>query len=320
MRITARHRPRVPTQRPGFWQSAKVVLLHQFSGITIAGIAGTLIVAYFQNLSAYHDRVTNQAKQDLSAATEAFTAASDTLSNPIVLQDQLFNNFMRAATLKASGDANALTSKTALDLYKSYSTASSALRENVNLLARKMELYLDWPSDPDHDPANNETFGDDPITTSFLGTVDFDCDKDMPRFNPKQHTVKKTKNDKSLTVDWYSSKHHVLTIAYCFDVTQQKWMETVRRWASQSSIEPREITDFAGGDIHTQLHDRLDSEVIRLNAFMSRAMREIEQIRIKYRPNGYWCSVPVAREALGKDCLPVRVSEGQQRPVPPPSR
>jgi hypothetical protein len=132
--------------------------------------------------------------------------------------------------------------------------------------------------------------------------------------------VKKTKNDKSLTVDWYSSKHHVLTIAYCFDVTQQKWMETVRRWASQSSIEPREITDFAGGDIHTQLHDRLDSEVIRLNAFMSRAMREIEQIRIKYRPNGYWCSVPVAREALGKDCLPVRVSEGQQRPVPPPSR
>jgi hypothetical protein len=47
---------------------------------------------------------------------------------------------------------------------------------------------------------------------------------------------------------------------------------------------------------------------IRLNAFMSRAMNEIEGIRVRYRPNGFFCSVPGAREIMGQKCTPVRIA------------
>jgi hypothetical protein len=49
----------------GFWQSLKSLVMRQLSGITIVGVLGlltTLIVAYFQNMSAYQDKVTTQPK------------------------------------------------------------------------------------------------------------------------------------------------------------------------------------------------------------------------------------------------------------------
>ena len=52
------------------------------------------------------------------------------------------------------------------------------------------------------------------------------------------------------------------------------------------------------------------NQILRLNAFMSLAMFDIEKIRIKYRPNGFICSVPGLSAALslfGK-CAPVRTS------------
>jgi hypothetical protein len=39
-------------------------------------------------------------------------------------------------------------------------------------------------------------------------------------------------------------------------------------------------------------HTRDSNQVLRLNAFMSLAMFDIDKIRIKYRPNGFICSVP----------------------------
>jgi len=37
---------------------------------------------------------------------------------------------------------------------------------------------------------------------------------------------------------------------------------------------------------------RPTKQILRLNAFMSLAMRQIDQIRVKYRPNGFICSLP----------------------------
>ena len=297
----------------GIWQRVKSAIVrteNEFAflkGVTILSIIGTLIGAYFQNLSAYDNKVATQAKEDLVAATEAFTETSSALSRAITLQGLLFYDFTRAAQLKASGDDNGLMSKNARELYKSYEDASSALRENINMLARKMEIYLDWASDPSHDPANNTVLGVDPITSSFLGEVDFDCDQDMPSFAAGKSSIQKTKNRKTLNIDWYSAKHHVLTIEYCFHVTHKTWMEIVRQWASQSSLDQDTITRFVSGQTAGQLQDRLDSEVVRLNAYMSRAMSEIEQIRVKYRPVGYMCSLPIVSSLSGQKCTPVRV-------------
>jgi len=42
---------------------------------------------------------------------------------------------------------------------------------------------------------------------------------------------------------------------------------------------------------------------------MTLAMHKIEQIRVKYRPDGYLCSVPVMREFMGKTCMPVQTAD-----------
>jgi hypothetical protein len=302
----------------GFWQSLKSFVLRSdaevsyFKGLSFVGLLTTLIVAYFQYLSAYHNKVSAMAKDDMTAATDTFTRTSNALSTAIILEDQLYLSFKRAAALNASGDANALTSKRAHDLYTAYEAAATSLGENVNLLARKAEIYLDWASDPEHDAANTiNTLGADPISTSLLGTFGFDCDDDMPNFDKTNHvTTKKTQDGKELAIDWFSAKHHVLTIAYCFDVTQKTWMEIVRQWASQSTVDPDQITKFAASKKADQLQERLDHEVVRLNDFMMRAMSEIEQIRVKYRPNGFVCSVPGVGQFLTwfKRCTPIRTA------------
>jgi hypothetical protein len=301
--------------KPGPWQRLKGLIVRTdgdyvfVKGLALVSLLGTLIGAYFQYLSSYQDKVSALAQADMTAATETFTDTSNTLAQAITLQDLLFYDFIHANKLNAGGDDNALTSKHARDLDKPYEDTASSLHENINLIARKVEIYIDWPSNPNRDPATDTSFGDDPINMSALGAVDFDCDQDMPNFDPNNHIVQKTKNGRSLSIDWYSAKHHVYTIAYCFEVTHKAWMEVVRQWASQSSLQPDAVANFYSSKTSDHLHDRLDSEIVRLNAFMSRAMNEIEAVRVKYRPNGFLCSVPGLREVIGSKCTPVRLAE-----------
>jgi hypothetical protein len=290
--------------KAGLWHKVKGAVArteNEFAfvkGLAVVSLAGTLIGGYFQYLSSYQDKVSAQAKDDMSAATATFVDTSTALSTAITLQGMLFYDFLRAERLKASGDGNALATKNAQQLYKSYDDAAASLGENINLIARKMEIYIDWASNVDRDPATQASFGTDPISTSMLGAVDFDCDSDMPNFAPDKHAITKKNGTAQLNVDWYSAKHHVLTIAYCFHVTHQVSMELVRQWASQSTLDPNAITVFFANGSADRMQSRLDSEVVRLNAFMSRAMNEIERIRVKYRPNGLYCSLPGVREAV----------------------
>lgn len=86
-------------------------------------------------------------------------------------------------------------------------------------------------------------------------------------------------------------------------------MEVIRQWASQSSLQPDAVANFFSGHTADLLHDWLDGEIVRLNAFMSRTMNEMEGIRVKYRPAGFMCSVPGVREIMGRKCTPIRVAE-----------
>jgi hypothetical protein len=239
--------PNSSQTRPGFWQQLKGAAIRTerefafLKGLAVVSLLGTLIGAYFQYLSAYQDKASALAQEDTAAATNAFTETSNALSLAITLQGLLFYDFVHAVKLNAANDAAALTSKNAHDLYQPYEEASATLRENTNLLARKMEIYLDWASDIGRDPATDADLGVDPISTSLLGVFGFDCDQDMPTFEVGKSTLHKVKNGKTLDVDWYSAKHHVLTIEYCFDVTHKTWMEIVRQWASQSSLDQNDV-------------------------------------------------------------------------------
>ena len=304
---------------PGLWTRVTTSLTRIDKDLAVLklgvlSVLGTVIGLYFQSLSAYQDKVSAQAKEDLTAATDTFKDSSGVLSTAITLQALLFRDFVEAAALKASDDKNALTSKHAQDLYKSYEDAATRLREGVNVMARKVQMNLDWASDIDRDPANITKFGTDRISTSYLGAVDFDCDSDKPKLDANDHTIVKTKGKTSLTIDWYSAKHHVLTIGYCFDVTHRGWMQTVRQWASQSSQDQSKLEEFSSGKKSGQLQDRLDTEVVRLNDFMSLAMHQIERIRVKYRPTGFYCNLPGVSRTAGlfqshNPCTPIRLRD-----------
>jgi hypothetical protein len=145
----------------------------------------------------------------------------------------------------------------------------------------------------------------DPISTSELGAHDFDCDKAMPEFKdglPPYHARRASDGD-ILQVDWFSAKHHVLTIGYCFFVTHVGYMGVIREWASRHSFSANDRTKFFENarqqsckDKRAVLHARLNTEVVRLNAFMSLAMVEMQRIRTRYRQDDLLCYVPGARE------------------------
>src|SRR5262245_60617200 len=170
------------------WQKLKrwfVTTETEFSfvkSLTFIGFLGTLIAAYFQYLSAYQEKVTARAKEDLAAATSAFTEAANALSIPLSLQERLVFAFYDAVNNKIDVDDNAYVTKRARAIAERYEDAYTALRENINLLARKVEIYLDWPSDLGRDPAQNNLLILDPINSSLLGAYNFDCDKHLPSF------------------------------------------------------------------------------------------------------------------------------------------
>src|SRR5262245_60899922 len=278
------------------WSRIKKVLIRserEFSflkGLSFVGFLSTLLVAYFQYLSAYQDKVSTQAKEDLMAATAAFTEASSTFSTVMTLQQLLFYDFRYVISKNLDGDDKVLETKNAKEIYTSYDSARTALRQNIDQLARKMEIYIDWPSDLSRDPAKPTTLGADPINRPKLGAYDFDCDKFMPDFSAGHSSVdlpvpaKTLKDDPTLQplrVDWYSAKHHALTLQYCFETTHTA-LQIARQWASNSSIDASAKAKFVEKEGINTVQNNLDLQVLRLNAFMSLAMRRLEDIRVRY--------------------------------------
>jgi hypothetical protein len=294
-----------------------------FKSLTVFGVISTLVVAYFQSLSAYHDRVATLAKDDVTSAAQTFAEISSDLSGALALQRHLISDFYAAVPNDVYKNDDAFPTKDARSIYKSYSDSYASLRQNYNLLARKAEIYLDWPSDPQHDPAENPGPIIDPINMSLLGAANFDCETSMPNFRDKQKIpIKDPINGKTYTIDWHSALHNVLTIEYCFDVTHVG-MAGVLQWASQTNIDQKEWIYLTKSDNIELFNDiRPTNQVLRLNAFTGLAMNEIEGIRVRYRPSGFICSLPGVSQVLSlfDYCTPVRTkAPWSETPAPAPS-
>lgn len=317
------HRNTLPTApaasssaKPGFWRRVKQTIVRSdkefsfFKGLGIVSVLGTLIAGYFQYLSAYHDKVSAVAQQDMAAATSAFSEVSQALSIPLSLQERLVFGFYDAVNQKVDTDDDAYVTKNTRAINDKYETEYSALRENVNLLARKMEIYADWPSWRLRDLGAQDSPTADAINLSLLGAHDFACDKDdtMPFENGAAALPLRDPSGamRKLTVDWNSAKHHVFTIVYCFESTH-KQMKTVRQWAAKNSIDPASKEKFIKQ--FPALRKILDNQAVRLNIFMSVAMNELDRIRDKYRPTGFSCHLPIVREVVdlfpSHSCAPV---------------
>jgi hypothetical protein len=191
--LTGVYAPSGRAAKPGFWARVKGAIVKTdkevafVKGLSVFGVVSTLLVAYFQNLSAYENKVATQAKDDLAAATQTFTDASSELSVALALQQHLNLDFYGALPGDVYKNGDAYLTKDARLIYKDYTDTYAKLHQNYNLLARKSEIYLDWPSGPNPDAANATAPSTDPISMSLLGEYDFKCEDDMPFFDPKNH-------------------------------------------------------------------------------------------------------------------------------------
>ncbi len=113
----------------GFWQRVKPALVRaegEYSfvkGLTVLSVFGTLIGAYFQNLSAYETKVAAQAQADLAAAAQTFTETSSALAAPLSLQKQLITDYHNAIVAGTDTEANAYETTHAHEIYKAYTKA-----------------------------------------------------------------------------------------------------------------------------------------------------------------------------------------------------
>src|ERR1700722_4210236 len=89
---------------------------------TVLSLFGTLIGAYFQNLSAYENKVTAQAQADMAAATQTFTDTSSALAASLNLQQRLITSYHNAVAAGTDSEATSFETMNARETYKSYAT------------------------------------------------------------------------------------------------------------------------------------------------------------------------------------------------------
>jgi hypothetical protein len=318
-------------------------------GLAVVTLLTSVFGGYFQYLNSYQEKVSTQAKDDMTAATATFLEISDAFAEMQSLQQLLYSDFMRAFRDKADAGEQSLNAKNAKAVSDAYEKARTALNANVNVLARKAEIYIDWPSDIGRDAAAKRNINDDPLTPTLLRSYDFNCaDKaNYPRFGDVDFTTVKTasppaelsdkefcaagarqdpdakispgdafaricppNNDKAaVRIYWFSAKHEVLTMQYCLEAAHDR-LAAVRGWASQSARDPAgEQQMLADADM---VGHQIDGLAKRLNAFTSLALSQMERIRVKYRPVGFVCSLPFVRDFFMR-CFPVRTASSESR-------
>ena len=312
----------------GFW--AHVARFESWyksaASLTIVTVIVGWFGTYIQYLNAYEDKVRDQAKADMTAATDTFVEISKAFAEAQALQEIVYFNFKDAVRLhqkakleEADTAKKHLISEAGKKAFEDYTKARTALREKSGVFARKAELYIDWASNPKRDPAAKHQLNQDPLTQSLLGVYNFNCNTDLPDFNTGQAKQIEENEDKckeasvtakqyckkdTVKVDWRSAKHHVVTMYYCFDLSHGD-LKAARIWASASDNEATSAKNERANGIETNLNN----QVLRLNAFMSLAMSQLEAIRVKYRPSSFSCNIPIISYLIGDRCTPVKIAE-----------
>ena len=164
-----------PKSAPLRWLWTTVKGLSLFTVLSgLFTVLSSLAVGYLQYLNAYQDKVSSQAKEDMAAATATFTEISRTFSEAQALQQTLYSDFTRAVRDRSDESDQALATKNARAISERYEKARIELRENIDVLTRKAEVYIDWASDTYRDPADKHNVDTDPLSRQVLRDYAFD--------------------------------------------------------------------------------------------------------------------------------------------------
>jgi hypothetical protein len=92
---------------------------------------------------------------------------------------------------------------------------------------------------------------------------------------------------------------------YCLEAAHNK-LAAARQWASGVGGDAAKESDVLKGE--KEINAQFDDLAGRINAFNSLALYQMEQIRVKYRPAGLWCNVPLVWNISSLNCFPVRTA------------
>jgi hypothetical protein len=304
----------------------------RFTVVTAAvSFAGWLVTSVIQYNSWRTENDLKRYEEELTQATKTFADASDAFSKALTLQQQLVFNYVDALD---SADKNKENDKDkgrteflwgqAHSVLDDYRKARTELRQTIGVMTRRAEIYIDWPSKADRKNSEKVTPDDpltvirvdeittaftdrlknpkmdktkiDPLTISAVEGGEVDCDTLIPQGNNiDKWGTSPASRGATATVDWGSTKHHLIVLYACF-AQDNNLSEPIRRWASpEKSGNPSSIPAFLPADAERRQrlaedfkrHFNLQTE--RLDKFNVLAMTRIAQIQFKNQPPGYIC-------------------------------
>jgi hypothetical protein len=334
--------PNDPQRPKGLWKRLLGFdsWIHSAASLSIVTVLAGWFGTYIQYLNAYEQKVSETAQADMRAATDAFVEISNAYAQAQTLQQLIYFNYSAAANDAGDTGNKAMATKAGQDAYPDYLKARDGLRKDSNIYVRKAELYIDWPSNLGRDAADSTANDGDPLTESLLGDYNFDCDakEGFPHYQAKEpgntdnaclapnethgvipigsKTVICAVDDEgkidhsrpSREINWHSAKHHLLVMHYCYELTHGQ-ISTARIWASNNEVSEQKKSDFLKNK-HIY-RASLDHEVVRLDAFLSLVMSQLERIRVRYRPSSFYCNLPLINYAISDRCTPVRIAKNR---------
>jgi hypothetical protein len=337
-------RAQSPGEAPGAWQRIQSwdSRLSVTKGLTAVTLLTGFLGGYFQYLNSYEQKVGEQAKADMQKATETFIEISDAFAEVQMLQESILPERFGSLKAQASPAFIPVDTKT-LEPLADYWKARSALRRNGAIFARKAEIYIDWPSDMERDAAAEHTLDQDPLTATLLTKYNFDCESEanLPLFKgaayngsdpgrPSEELCNDPAADgpkayvplcarlpggaidplqKVVALNWWSAKHHVLVMNHCFEALRGQ----PSALASSSDVPNDRKPDTVKPPVSNE--QRLQFQARRLDAFMTLTMAQLDRIRVRYRPTGFVCHVPLVRDAVNRfssQCLPIQPARNER--------
>lgn len=291
---------------------------HFFVSLPVLTAIGSLFATHFQYVADYQAKVNEIGEIQMKSAETTFTEVATTFATAVTLQQILFFSYRDAIKANKETDDKSLEFKNARAVYEKYAELHTSLLENIDLLARRVEMNLDWASNTNRDAADPGQVGADPISRIKLGAYNFNCDspKNMPDFDTgyvelrAEDDAGKPRTDMPpLHIDWYSAKHELLTMYVCFEYNH-RLLAAARQWAAPSTIDPAAKERFKTR--FSDMNESLDGEAFRLHSFLILAARRIEGIRVKFRPSVWYCHMALVRQIVdlySKKCTPIRTAQ-----------
>jgi hypothetical protein len=258
------------------------------ANLTLLSIVGAIVGSYVQYNSWRHEKNLTRYREELSNAVANFSEISGALSAAMNLQESLYYTYKNALGHYGAvdNDKKIFLRRNAQKIYGDYYTARTALRNNIDVLAGKAELFIDRPLQPDNQRINASS--EEPLLASdrdSLRNRKFDCERDMPV------SVRSSAPVAPAAIDWRRTKDHVTTLYYCLEEIHSA-LFPVRVWAEAGSPKQENVespNDNAGlaTEKMKKIENRLTLQIRRLNAFISLSTSNIEIIRLRDRPKPF---------------------------------